>query len=206
MADDNNLIFFDIETGGLDRFKHPIIELAAIAVQAGTYEEIEAFEAKVQFKASQADEVALGICKFSPSRWEQYALPKRVVAKKFATFLRRYASIEKTSKCGKNYRIAQLVAHNASFDGPFIQEWYRKQKRYLPASPQVLCSMQMALWFFHQNPSLVPPKNFKLGTLCDYFRVEATPDHSALNDIRATVELARTIRRLELDALTAIAA
>ncbi len=206
MEADNKLIFFDIETGGLDRFKHPIIELAAIAVVAGSYEEIETFEAKIQFQVSQADEVALGVCKFTPSRWEQYALPRRVVSKNFSIFLRRYASIERTSKAGKKYRIAQLVAHNSSFDGPFIQQWYRTQKRYLPASPQVLCSMQMALWFFHQNPSLVPPENFKLGTLCDYFQVEATPDHSALNDIRATVELVRTMRRLELDALTAIAA
>ena len=68
---------------------------------------------------------------------------------------------------------------------------------FLPASPRVLCTMQRAIWMFHEDKSLTPPRNFKLGTLCEYFGVSLPSEaaHDALNDVRATVALYRAMMR-----------
>ncbi len=53
-AMEQRLVFFDLETGGLDPKRHPIIQLAAVAVDAGL-EVLEAFEAKVIFDRNKAN-------------------------------------------------------------------------------------------------------------------------------------------------------
>lgn len=199
-------VFTDIETAGLNRFQHPIIEIGAIAVEAGTWKELATFEFRIQFDVRKADPKALGVSKYSPSLWKRTALPPRVVAPKFSVFLRRYATVQCISRMGKPFSVAQLAGHNAeAFDGPFLHTWYRRRKKFFPASRRVLCTKQMAMWFFELNQGLTPPENYKLGTLCRYFDL-TEPDHTALNDIRATVELARTISKLSLQGVSDIAA
>ena len=203
----HRLLFADIETGGTDIYRHPIIELAAIAVEAGTWRELDVFEAKVAFDVKDADPVALGINKFSPSVWKQYALPEHVVAEKFGAFCRTHATVQRTSKrTGREYWIAQLVGHNAeAFDGPFLREWYRRQRIFFPATMRLLCTKQLAMWLFETNQGLTPPEDYKLATLCDYFGLPV-PDHTALRDIRATVALARHIALLQTTPISARAA
>ena len=56
------IIFYDIETGGL-HFDAPIIELAAIAVEAGTYRELDSIDMKIEFstKDPHVSMEALGV-------------------------------------------------------------------------------------------------------------------------------------------------
>jgi DNA polymerase III epsilon subunit-like protein len=100
-----------------------------------------------------------------------------------------------TSAKGERYLVAQLAAHNAAFDGPFLQSWYERLGIYLPARRQVLCTMQRAIWYFTENPSMMPPKDFKLATLCEHFGVHfhAATAHEALADVTATVALYKAI-------------
>jgi len=97
---------------------------------------------------------------------------------------------------GSAYRVAQLVAHNAAFDGPFLQAWYEKHGVYLPARRQVLCTLQRAIWFFVERPEESCPRDFKLATLCQHFRVpfHAADAHEALADVSATLNLYKAIR------------
>lgn len=200
-------LFVDIEPGGVNLQKHPITEVAAIAVEAGSWQELDVFETKVQFRFSDADPRALGMNKYVPSIWERYALPQEIAAEKFAEFCRRHATVEKKSRRGKYYKVAQLAGHNADkFDGPFLHQWYRRHRIFFPASMRILCTKQLAMWFFEMNQGLTPPKDYKLTTLCDYFRLSCRPDHTALNDIRATVELARCISKIQLQSIDSKAA
>ena len=48
------------------------------------------------------------------------------------------------------------------------------------------------MWLFEEDRTQTRPENFKLHTLCEYFGV-SRPDHTALRDIRATVELYRAM-------------
>ena len=197
---DERLVFVDLETGGLETWR-PIIQLAAVAVTSDG-RELESYEAKLRFKESVADPKSLCKNHYSRERWVQEAESPAVVAEQFAQLLMRHATIDQSRRDGRVFQVAQLVAHNAAFDGEFLKAWFSRMKLFLPASPRVLCTVQRAMWAFHEDKSLTPPTNFKLKTLCDYFGVSFPADdaHDALNDVRATValyrELTESLRRI----------
>lgn len=190
---EQKLIFADIETGGLDPKKHPIIQIAAIAVNE-SLEAVEAFEAKIHFDEKKASADALRKNHYHPGVWQNEGRPPQAVAKEFAAFLRRHATLPMLSAKGEFYRVAQLVAHNAAFDGPFLFTWFEKQGVYLPAKRLVLCTMQLAMWQFWKAGELAP-RSYKLHDLCDYFGVafHAAKAHDALADVTATVKLFQAI-------------
>jgi DNA polymerase III epsilon subunit-like protein len=189
-------VYFDIETGGLNPKRHPIIQIAAIAV-TDRLEPIEAFEAKIRFDERDANRNSLRKNHYHPGVWAKEALEPREAVKSFGEFLRRHATITLLSSSGKPYQVAQLAAHNAAFDGAFLQSWYERLRTFLPARCQVLDSLQLAMWFFQLNTNEPPPADFKLATLCRHFGVDfhAAIAHDALADVSATVRLCQEIRR-----------
>src|SRR6266404_4509465 len=118
-------IFFDLETGGLHPKRHPILQLAAIAVD-DDLEPIEIFEAKVRFDEREANRNSLRKNHYRRGLWAREALEPQEVARHFAEFLRHHASVPVVASDGAPYQVAQLVAHNASFDGPFLRTWYER--------------------------------------------------------------------------------
>ncbi|MEX2171073.1 MAG: 3'-5' exonuclease [Pirellulales bacterium] len=194
-AKEQRLIFFDLETGGIDPKCHPIIQLAAVAIDE-QLEVLEAFEAKIKFNPRQAKAHSLRKNHYHPGVWANAAQDAKVVVKEFSDFLRRHASVPALSAQGKSYHVAQLVAHNAAFDGPFLTAWFDKLGLYLPARRLVLCTMQLAMWRFVSSDDN-PPANYQLATLCEYFGVpfHAAAAHDALGDVSATVQLFQTLAR-----------
>jgi oligoribonuclease (3'-5' exoribonuclease) len=116
------LVFFDLETGGLNPKRHPIIQLAAIAVDYHL-EPVEAFEAKMRFDEREANRNSLRKNHYHRGLWAREALEPEEVARNFAEFLRRHATVPMLAADGRPYQVAQVVAHNASFDGTFLQAW-----------------------------------------------------------------------------------
>lgn len=190
---DERLVFVDLETGGLEPWR-PIIQIAAIAVD-GKLQELERFEAKLKFDSKFADPKSLRKASYSPQRWRKEAQPAADVMKQFSELLRRHATVDQTSSIRRVFQVAQLVAHNGAFDGGFLGAWYDRFGEFLPASPRVFCTLQRAIWLFHEDKSLTPPPDFALQTLCHYFGVslKASEAHEALNDVCATVDLYRAI-------------
>lgn len=188
-------VFFDLETGGLNPNRHPIIQIAAIA--ADKYlQPLEAFEVKLQFDASRANRNSLRKNHYSQGVWANTALPEKEAARQFAEFLRRHATLTRMAANGTPYQVSQLVAHNASFDGPFLEAWFERVGVFLPARRQVLCTLQRAMWHVTEcQDDLPPPRDYKLSTLCRYFDVpfHAADAHDALADVKATLELYRSM-------------
>lgn len=193
---DERLLFVDLETGGVEPWR-PIIQIAAIAVTSNL-RELESFESKIRFDESVAAPRALCKNHYSQERWLPEGRPSREVAAEFAQMLRRHATVDQAATSGRVFQVAQLVAHNAAFDGAFLEAWFARLKLFLPASPRVLCTMQRAIWLFHEHKSLTPPADYKLSTLCQYFGVAlpAEDAHDALNDVRATVALYREMNQV----------
>jgi DNA polymerase III epsilon subunit-like protein len=187
------LIFIDLEVGGPNPKRHPIIQLAAIAVDE-RLDVLEAFEAKIRFNPKCANAYSLRKNSYHPGVWAQVAREPKEVAKDFAQFLRRHASVSTLSAKGERYEVAQLVAHNAPFDGPFLIEWYERLRTYLPARRQLLCTLQLALWHFAMTGE-PPPANYQLATVCGHLGVpfHAAKAHDALGDVTATVQLYRAL-------------
>lgn len=203
---DERLVFVDVESAGFFdvvagevAVTYPVIQLAAIAVDR-SYRERETIEVKVSFDEAEADPTALSMNHYDCETWRREAIPDVDAAARFASFLRRHATVDQTSQTGKTYRVAQLVAHNAErFDGPLIHAWFKMLDCFCPAAYRVFCTKQRAYWLFHECKHLTPPANFKLTTLCEYFGVPLKDDaaHDALNDVRATLLLYRAILRCQ---------
>ena len=202
MNSTETIVFLDLESGGLE-FTRPIIQIAAVAVNSRIHE-LESIEMKITFDESKVDPNSLSKNKYDPELWREEAIAPREAAARFGGFLRRHATVDMFSESGKRYCLAQLAGHNAErFDGPFLHAWYRRQGFFCPARYMTLCTKQKALWLFEEDKTLTPPKNFKLGTLCQYFGVQLPDDeaHDALNDVRATVQLYKAMRRHEHNVL-----
>ena len=189
------IVYFDLETGGLNGKVHPLIQIAAIAVDED-FNEVETFEAKIRFKEENADPLALAGNNFDPLVWQKEARGPVEVSKEFAAFVRRHADLENISKKGKPYKSCQMAGHNAAtFDRPFLGDWYNRLGGYCPADWRVLDTLQLALWYFHVTDR-PRPESYQLEVLCGEFGIELTGDaHDALVDVRATMELAKVLSR-----------
>ena len=186
-------VYFDLETGGLDGKRHPIIQIAAIAVDA-QYKEVEVYERKVLFLEENCDPIALQKNNFDPKVWREEGVGPKEVAKEFTSFVRRHAALDNISAKGKPYRSCQMAGHNAAvFDRRFLGEWYDRLGLYCPADWRVLDTMQLAIWHYYVNQK-PRPLNYKLETLCEAFGVVMEGEaHDALVDVRATVALAQVL-------------
>lgn len=194
-----NVVFFDLETSGLDPQRHAIIQVAALAVNFDTLSVLESFERKIRFRIENADRQALEVNSYNKEVWEREAVSPAAAELDLTAFLKSHADMEMISaKSGAVYRVAQLVGHNADrFDGPFLQAWYKRLGAFLPASFSVLDSCQYARWFYAERRHLCSPENFKLETLCQHLGLPGNGEyHDAMADVNSTLQLVRKLREM----------
>ena len=193
---DERLVFVDLETGGVEPWR-PIFEIAAIAVDSNL-NELESFETRLKFCRSLANPKVLIGSRYNTQAWRRRAIDADDAAEEFADFLSRHGTVDQSSQSGRVFQVAQMVAHNAAFDGQFLCNWFNRVGRFLPASRRMLCTMQRAIWLFHENKSMTPPEDFKLPTLCQYFGIPfaAESAHNAKYDVSATVQLYRAMSQV----------
>lgn len=192
---DERLVFLDLEVGGEQSWR-PIFEIACVAVDA-ELRELETYCARLKFSKKLACPTVLRGSRYASAVWNHEAVSSIEAGDRLVEFLRRHATVDQTTASGRVVQVAQIVAHNAAFDGRYLQHWFKRRNQFLPASPRILCTMQRAIWLFHENKSMTPPLDFKLPTLCQYFgiRFESTEAHHALDDVRATVQLYREMNQ-----------
>ncbi len=189
-------MFVDLEIAKVGQ-RRRILQVAAIAVTRSLHE-IETFEAKIRIDERLMRAGQIRNRHFDAQLWKSEGRSEKAVAYDFGRFLTRHATADVTGAGFRPMVVAQLVAHNAEFDGAFLRKWFERLRLFLPASYRVFCTLHRAMWLFHEDRLLTPPNDFKLGTLCQYFGValRASQAHDALADVRATVELYRRITML----------
>jgi DNA polymerase III subunit epsilon len=181
----NPRVYFDLETGGLEPH-HPIIQLAAVAMYKDRQQ--GQFEVKLTFSHKDCEPEALALNNYSEEAWKGAVAPDWA-ARMFAAFLEPYKTVEKISKAGKNYKVAQLIGYNAhQFDGPRLIKLFNDNNIFFPANYRVLDTLQLAMWYFEVNPGRLP-KDFKLSSVCEYFGITLDNAHDALADVIATARL-----------------
>ncbi len=193
---EERLVFVDIELVAVGR-RRAILQIAAIAVSRSLVEQ-ESFEAKIRLDESRFRPMSVRNRHFDLAQWRQEGRSPKAVAFDFARFLTRHSSAVVPGADGRPLIVAQLVAHNAEFDGVFLREWFEGLRLFFPASYRIFCTLHRAMWYFHEDRAMMPPRDFKLGTLCRHFGVPFNDyeAHDALTDVRATVELYRRMTML----------
>lgn len=188
----SSTIFFDFETGGTLP-EQPSIQLAAIAVDDATGNELDSFNCKIKFDVSQCDPEALKINGWREENWKD-AVEPQVCAKLFSQFIEPFKCVEMISKrTGKPYSVAKGAGYNAiTFDWPRLKGLFGE--RFLPVSYHIRDVLQRVIFYFDENG--LAPESFKLTAVCEHFDIQTEGAHDALVDVRLTSALYRKLRGL----------
>jgi len=196
-----NIVFYDIETSGLNRNKHDIIQIAAIAfsIEEGAWKELEEFEIKLEFNLEKADPYALQENCYDRDVWEKEAVPQKKAIRLFSEFLRKYSDVKRVGKqSGKAFFCCRTAGHNIkNFDDPFVRAFFKRMDLFCSLDfIEAYDTIQLALWEFGiKRPGSVP-ENYQLGTLCSKLGIRLENAHDALSDIRANSQLAKAVLKL----------
>lgn len=190
----SRVVFFDLETGGLDPQVHPVIHFAGVAVDEA-WCPVDEMEVLIAFDEDQAGPEALQKNNYDPERWLREAVPPARAVGQISAFLRRHATLEVPKKSGRGTWLAcELAGHNAqSFDRPFLGELFRAHGEFCVGTFQVLDTYSLALWWRALLPAVERPENLRLPTLAAHFGIEHPEAHDALADVRVNVEVAKRL-------------
>lgn len=87
-----------------------------------------------------------------------------------------------------------FLAYNAGFDSSFIRRMFDSNNDKFFGSYFInpyICLMQMAARYFMKNQKKVKPNNFKLSTICKYFKIPI--NEKKLHDGNYDIEISRKL-------------
>ncbi len=179
-------VFIDLETSGLNSATDEILEIGAIRTDArGTI--LASYTDKIKPERTVSDDTSR-VNGYSKERWAN-ATP----------FVHAYESFRRTILDGMDPKVV-VVAHFAEFDRAFLKA------ACVDANLSPL--LDNRAWIC--TAQLVWPMAFcgilhsrKLEALCDYFKVENSAPHTAAGDVAATVQVYFAILRRMVPALKA---
>lgn len=172
-----NLAFIDLETTGLNPTKQEIIEIGCVVMRqaqcagrGAKLEVVSEFEFKVKPEHLElAEPEALRINGYNDADWLFAASLEQAMK----------ALVEKTEG-------AIMISHNITFDWAFLQYAFAKTKLPNKMSPVRLDLMSMAFAKLYHDEKV---QRFNLKALCDYFGITNEKAHTALADIKASIEI-----------------
>ena len=186
MAKFNNIIVYDLETGGFVAGEHGVCEIAMIGINIETLEEIGRYEAIIQqYNNQDGDPMkytqkAFQVNGLSFNKLEQLGKPAKQVAEEVCSFA-------KTITSGKYKPI--LAGHNIkNFDNPHLADFLdcNKQNPLKFFDGDSIDTYDWARMAWGADKDM---PHLKLGDCCKRFGIELTNAHSAMPDTEANAKL-----------------
>lgn len=172
--------FVDIETTGLDRDKHEIIELAVVLAELknDALEVVGELDLKISPKRIQdAEPQALRINGYNEADW-LFAISLEDAMREFA----------------KKTEGAVFIAHNATFDYGFIESAFKQTGIENKMHYHRLDTLSMAFAILHGNGDV---GKLSLKALCERYGIENKKAHSAFADTYALYEVFKKMMNLK---------
>jgi len=192
------VVFVDIETDRLEPDRANPIQIAMISLNRETLGEVEAFEVKIKLR-DNPDQDALERNCYDEGVWAKEAVSHRSARELVAGFLDKHATWTRVSLgSGKTRTWAELAGHNIDrYDGPILKRWLKYNQELCGPAIWTTSTIDTMHWAraveFALNKRWV--EGFSLGALCKKFDITFEgEEHDALADVRATVELAKSLR------------
>lgn len=182
----NNRLWIDVETTGFSSSKNRIVELAAIYQDGKGSEDV--FHRYIKHDEYPDDyEKVVEVHGLTPEILEEKGEEEGNVFREFVCFAERVAGVDKLIMSG----------YNVPFDMRFIRETinrYDNEEYNLLFGDGNYCVYRRCKEWSKAN--VIPVlDNLKLKTVAEYFKVELKA-HSALDDIRATIQIDKGIDEL----------
>ncbi len=175
------VLYFDVETTGLDPKKHAIIQLAGIIEVGGVV--VDEFNIYMQpHEGAEIDKKALEVNGVTREQMATYQVQEEAF-KEFGKVLSRHSN--QYDKNDKYYP----AGYNVQFDLDFLSEWFKRNNDKYLGSRINWRHMDPRPYYNALNfLGLLAIKNVKLATVCKHYDIEINA-HDAMSDIRATREL-----------------
>ncbi len=177
---DQRIAFVDIETTGLDRDEHEIIELAVVVAEMkdGKFVVVDQLDLKVQPKnIEKAEPQALRINGYNEADW-LFAISLEDAMREFA---------KKTDG-------AIFSAHNITFDYGFIERAFKTSGAENKMHFHKLDTISLAFGILHTNDDI---GKLSLRALCEKYGIENKKAHSAFADAYALYEVFKRLMNLK---------
>lgn len=207
------VIVYDLETSGLNRDLHDVIQFAGQALNLTTGQVVDSLEIKVQFSLEHADQEALNVSSYDAGVWEKEAHDPYSAVDEVIRFINRYKSKNELSSKGNTWQSAVLVGYNNHrFDDDFLRAWVKRysfregeaptngyDSKFLPASYASVDLMPvirfLSLVKYHTAPT-EPHAKFTLESVAQRFGFTNHDAHDAFGDVQATVHVLQKALKL----------
>jgi DNA polymerase III alpha subunit (gram-positive type) len=177
-----NYIVYDIETGGFNSNEHAITEIAMIALDGETLEEVGRYESLVRpYGGLGYTQTALDVTGINMDMLNSGKDSKTVV-NEMVSFIKAQGTTmnKKPILCGHNIK---------KFDNPFISEFFKFHKKdlYKIISPEIMDTM----WWSRMRTPVSEDEFGKhnLGDACSREGIEVVDAHRAMSDTAANKEI-----------------
>jgi DNA polymerase-3 subunit epsilon len=167
-----HIAFFDTETSGLDPNTQEILSLAIVRVDAKTFETIGTFYKKIQpTRIHLAAPKALEVNGYTAEKWAD--------AVDLKSALTEAVGLLKNAVWG---------GHNVSFDVNFLSAAFANAGVPMPQNNYHKLDTMLMAW-----PYLVRGEvsSMSLDAMCKLFGISRPEPHDALDDVKATIEVAK---------------
>jgi exonuclease I len=195
------IVWLDIETDRLNPLTANPIQVACIATNRVTLEELDHFEIKIHFNVQAADPSALERNCFDAEIWEKEAVNPSEAILLVSAFFKDYSTWTRISKrSDRQYTTCEIGGHNvAAYDAVVLSQWYKWLDAFCPAATWATGPVDTMHWAraieFSRGERW--ESGFSLAALCERFNIVLEGEHNAMNDVAATVELARILKKLK---------
>jgi DNA polymerase III epsilon subunit-like protein len=181
----NNIIVFDVETGGLDCELHPITQIGIIAVESKNYNELLTYETFVKpYNNLEITQKAL-----QSSMLSMTDILKGIDSE---TLLNNLIHIFKEVKIkGSKSGNPILAGHNVGFDIGFLYELFKFHKKRLSdfVSQERIDTLIDSRRRWKGNLKSDDVSNFNLKSCCRRYNIDLVDAHGAMQDTKATLQL-----------------
>ena len=193
-ANNNAIICFDFETGGVDHQVHEPLSLAAIAIDPRRLVQYPNGEFKETLMRPPGDEkdwkIEAKALEINSIKIEDVrnAMPRAEVWKEFARFVNKYnpkgLPTSAPIPAGQNIKNFDLhIAERLCRENNILN---RDKKPFLFNQRNQLDLVDITFLWFENNDELA---NHKMDTLRDYFSITKDGAHSAMVDVKQTADL-----------------
>lgn len=182
-----HFIITDCETGGVDCNKNPITEIAMVAVDCKTLQELGRYETFIQpYGGLELNPIAL--------QKTQVTMNQVNNGKDFLVAVDDISKFLKEFKLGKNMPL--IVGHNIGFDIAFIRTLFGYAKKDLTkildnnnGEYTRIDTLQIARMIWGMGLVASDNTSFKLTECCERAGIALYDAHGAMNDVMATLKL-----------------
>ena len=185
------IFYFDTETTGTNPYKNGIIQISGIIEIDGEVKEEFNFKSK-PFPADEINDEALEVSHTTKEMLESYDEPAKTY-RSIINLLEKYCN--KFDRNDKFY----IAGYNVKFDADFLRQFFSKcGDQYFGSWFRWELIDALPIFHFINYLGKIKLENYKLSTICDHFGISLDA-HDAMNDIRATREVIKKIKNIEIE-------